>query len=143
MTQIHRHALVRHSATRMYTLVNDVASYPRRFSWCDGSEVLESSDMHMLARLDVRVAGIKTSFTTRNTLSFPQRIQLQLQEGPFKEFKGEWLFHALDEEACKVSLNLDFEMSGKWLGSALAIGFQGFADKLVDEFCREANRSDD
>jgi ribosome-associated toxin RatA of RatAB toxin-antitoxin module len=143
MTQIHRHALVRHSATRMYTLVNDVASYPRRFSWCESSEVLESSPDHMLARLDVRVAGIRTSLTTLNTLEFPHRIRLQLTEGPFSQLQGEWVFHALDEEACKVILNLDFEMSGKWMGSALAIGFQGFADKLVDEFCREANRSDD
>ena len=40
MTSIHRHALVRHSALRMYTLVNDVAAYPARFAWCEASAVL-------------------------------------------------------------------------------------------------------
>ena len=143
MTAIHRHALVRHSALRMYGLVNDVAAYPRRFSWCDGAQVIEQSESHMLARLDLRIAGLRTSFTTRNALTPPNRIELKLVEGPFRELNGLWVFHILAEDACKVSLSLDFEVAGKWLGTALAIGFQGLADRLVDDFCREANRDDD
>lgn len=143
MAQIHRHALVRHSAARMFGLVNDVASYPRRFTWCESSEVFESSDSHMLARLDIKVAGLRTSFTTRNALEYPHRIRLALTEGPFSEFSGEWVFHALDEEACKISLTMEFEVQNKLMGSALALGFQSLADRLVDDFCREANTSDD
>ncbi|MFY2764998.1 type II toxin-antitoxin system RatA family toxin [Arenimonas sp. MALMAid1274] len=141
MTSIHRHALVRHSALRMYTLVNDVAAYPARFSWCEDAEVLESSDTHMLARLDLTVAGLRTSFTTRNTLSAPTRIELKLVEGPFRKFTGLWQFHSLAEDACKVSLSLDFDVAGVVLGTALAVGFQGLADKMVDDFCREADRA--
>lgn len=143
MTAIHRHALVRHSALRMYGLVNDVAAYPQRFSWCEASEVLEQSDAHMLARLDLRIAGLRASFTTRNALSAPNRIELTLVEGPFRDLNGLWVFHTLAEDACKVSLSLDFEVASKLIGSALAIGFQGLADRLVDDFCREANRNDD
>ena len=143
MASIHRHALVRHSAVRMFGLVNDVASYPRRFSWCEGSKVIEQSDEHMLARLDLRVAGLPISFTTRNALTVPTQIALRLAEGPFREFKGLWIFHSLAEDACKVSLSLDFEVSGKLIGTALSIGFQGLADRMVDDFCREADRSDD
>ncbi|TNJ34543.1 type II toxin-antitoxin system RatA family toxin [Arenimonas terrae] len=141
MTSIHRHALVRHSALRMYTLVNDVASYPARFSWCEDSAVLEESDTHMLARLDLTVAGLRTSFTTRNTLVAPTSIELKLVEGPFRKFTGAWHFHSLAEDACKVSLTLDFDVAGAVLGTALAIGFQGLADKMVDDFCREADRA--
>lgn len=142
MTGIHRHALVRHSALRMYRLVNDVAAYPRRFPWCEGSAVLEASETHMLARLDLRLGGLRTSFTTRNTLTAPTRIELQLADGPFRRLSGAWLFHSLAEDACKVSLSLDFEVAGKLVGSALAIGFQGLADRMVDDFCREADRLD-
>lgn len=141
MTSIHRHALVRHSALRMYTLVNDVASYPARFSWCEGSAVLESANSHMLARLDLTVAGLRTRFTTRNTLTPPTRIELKLVEGPFRKFTGVWQFHSLAEDACKVGLTLDFEVAGRVLGPALAIGFQGLADKMVDDFCREADKA--
>ena len=140
MTKIHRHALVRHSALRMYTLVNDVAAYPQRFGWCEAAQVLEQSDTHMLARLDLRVAGLGVTFTTRNTLAAPTRIELQLVEGPFRELHGAWHFHSLAEDACKVSLDMDFVVAGKVLGSALAIGFQGLADRMVDDFCREADR---
>ncbi|MFT3806488.1 type II toxin-antitoxin system RatA family toxin [Arenimonas sp.] len=143
MTSIHRHALVRHSAARMYGLVNDVAAYPRRFAWCEGAQVIEQSDEHMLARLELRIAGLRAAFTTRNALSPPNRIALSLEEGPFRKLAGEWVFHTLAEDACKVSLSLDFEVAGKLVGSALALGFQGLADRLVDDFCREADRSDD
>lgn len=140
MTSIHRHALVRHSALRMYTLVNDVAGYPARFGWCDDSRVLEQSETDMLARLDLRFAGLRVNFTTRNLLTPPTRIELALVEGPFRKFTGRWDFHSLAEDACKVSLNLDFEVAGKLVGSALAIGFQGLADRMVDDFCREADK---
>lgn len=143
MASIHRHALVHHSAVRMFGLVNDVASYPSRFSWCESTSVLEQSDEHMLAQLDVKVAGMSVSFTTRNTLLAPTRIDLKLDKGPFRELQGQWIFHSLVEDACKVSLSLSFEVASKLIGSAMAVGFQGLADRMVDDFCREADRSDD
>ena len=143
MASIHRHALVRHSAVRMYGLVNDVARYPERFDWCTGSRVFEQNERHMLARMDLRVAGMTLSFTTRNTLEPPTRIGLLLEDGPFRELRGEWFFHSLAEDACKVSLNLEFEVASKLIGSALSVGFQGLADRMVDDFCREADRGED
>jgi ribosome-associated toxin RatA of RatAB toxin-antitoxin module len=133
---------VRHSAARMFALVNEVGDYPRRFAWCDGAEVIERSPTYMLARMDLRLGALRTSLTTRNTLVEPTRIALQLVDGPFRALKGQWIFHSLAEDACKVSLELDFEAGGI-VGTALAIGFQALADHLVDDFCREADRSDD
>lgn len=143
MPSIHRHALVRHSAARMFGLVNDVASYPERFDWCTGSRVFEQTPRHMLARLELKAAGLALAFTTRNTLEPPTRIQLLLEDGPFRELRGEWFFHSLAEDACKVRLNLEFEVASKLIGSALSLGFQGLADRMVDDFCREADRGDD
>ena len=142
MTKIHRHALVRHSAARMFGLVNDVASYPRRFAWCEAAQVLEQSDTHMLARLEVRVAGLPVAFTTRNSLEVPTRIGLHLVDGPFSSLEGAWRFHSLAEDACKVSLDLDFNVAGKLVGSALAAAFSGLGDRMVDDFCKEADRGD-
>lgn len=142
MSRVHRHALVRHSAARMFALVNDVATYPQRFAWCEDSAVLEQSAQHMLARLDLTMAGLRTSFTTRNALTPPTRIELALVAGPFRHFTGIWQFHTLTEDACKVSLTLDFEVAGLLVGSALALGFTGLADRMVDDFCREADRRD-
>lgn len=136
MSSIKRSALVRQSAQRMYDLVNDVEAYPRRFDWCEASRVLEASEALMVATLRVRAAGMRTGFTTRNTLSPGERIGLDLVDGPFRRLSGAWHFQPLGEAACKVSLHLEFEVSSRVVGSALAMGFQGLADRMVDDFCR-------
>lgn len=139
-TLIARSALVRRPAERMFDLVNDVAGYPHRFDWCAGAQVLAHSETEMLARLELRIAGMQTAFTTRNALRRPERIGLVLEEGPFRMLGGAWEFRALAADACKVSLRLEFEPAGRWLGSALAAGFTRVADRLVDDFCTVALR---
>lgn len=140
MTQIARSALVRRPASHMFDLVNEVEAYPQRFAWCDGARVIERSDTEMLARLELRMGGLRTAFTTRNRLVRPQRIELQLVEGPFTKLSGLWVFTELAEDASKVALNLNFETAGRLVGGALAIGFQSVADRMVDDFVREAQR---
>ena len=140
MPSIHRSALVEHSAARMFDLVNDVAAYPRRFAWCEQAQVLEQDESRMLARLDLGLGKLSTWFTTENRLERPHRIDMQLRDGPFRKLHGLWEFHALDESACKVSLTLDFEPGSRLLGPVFTLGFQGLADRMVDDFVREADR---
>lgn len=138
MSSVHRNAVVPRPAQHVYAIVNDVESYPDRFDWCTQARVLERSDDAIVARLTLRFAGMSTTFTTRNTLEAPTRITLDLVEGPFRALRGAWGFRALGERGCKVSLDLDFEMSGKLVGTALAVGFASLADHMVDEFVRAA-----
>ena len=94
----------------------------------------------MVARLDLGLGALRTWFTTENTLAPPHHIDLKLVDGPFRSLTGRWQFHALDESACKVTLTLDFEPTVKLLGPAMALGFQGLADRMVDDFVRVADR---
>lgn len=142
MPTIRRTALVGHSAARMYGLVNDVRAYPSRFDWCDGATVIEESADRMLARLDLRLGAFRTWFVTENRLAPPHHIDLQLVDGPFRRLRGRWEFHALDESASRVTLTLEFEAAVRLLGGAFAIGFQGLADRMVDDFVRAADRPD-
>ena len=142
MPVIQRSALVEHSAAKMFALVNDVAAYPRRFDWCETAQVLEAGETRLVARLDLGFAGLRTWFTTENTLSPPHHIDMVLKDGPFRKLEGRWQFHALDESACKVSLTLDFEPLSKLLGPAFVLGFQGLADRMVDDFVRVADREE-
>lgn len=142
MPVIVRSALVEHSAAHMFALVNDVAAYPRRFDWCSGAEVLEQGPDCLTARLELRIGGFSTWFTTENTVSPPHHIDMDLRDGPFNRLQGRWQFHALDESACKVILKLDFESQSRLLAPALALGMQGLADRMVDDFVREADVCD-
>ena len=139
MPIIQRSALVEHSAACMFDLVNDIAAYPRRFSWCEDAQVLEADGRHVVARLALGFGALRTWFTTENTLSPPHHIDMQLRDGPFRRLDGRWEFHALDESACKVTLTLDFEPRSRLLAPAMALGFQGLADRMVDDFVRVAD----
>ena len=139
MPTIKRSALVGHAASRMFALVNDVRAYPRRFDWCRAAEVLEEGEDRIVARLELGLGAFSTWFATENALEPPHAIDMHLRAGPFKRLEGRWQFHALDESACKVSLSLDFEPESLLLAPALAIGMQGLADRMVDDFVRVAD----
>jgi ribosome-associated toxin RatA of RatAB toxin-antitoxin module len=138
--EIRRSALVKYSPAQMFDLVNEVEAYPKRFPWCVGAEILERQDNALVARLDLKFAGFRQSFTTRNSFDPPLRLQLSLVDGPFRSLEGVWNFLALGDSGCKVTLALDFDYANRLGGAALKLGFQGLAGRMVDDFCREAER---
>jgi len=142
MHQIRRSAIVGRSDAQMFALVNDVEAYPRRFKWCASAQVSDRSDAALTARMEMRFGGMTQGFTTRNTLSPPQSIVMQLVDGPFRTLNGTWTFTALGETGCKVALALDFEYAGRLMAPIMRLGFEKLADRLVDEFCREAMQHD-
>lgn len=140
MIEIRRSALVRWSPAQMFDLVNDVEAYPKRFPWCADAAVVERSGQVLVARLDLKFAGMRHSFTTRNTIDPPQRLQMSLVTGPFRHLEGVWEFIALGDAGCKVAFALDFDFAGRIGSGALKLGFQSLANRMVDDFCREAAR---
>lgn len=141
MSRVERSALVARPDSVLFDLVNEVEHYPRRFAWCEAAQIQERDEDMMLARLQLKVGALSLGFTTRNRLQRPGLIELNLVEGPFRRLSGQWRFIALSHDACKVSLQLDFEMAGRLVGNALALGFHGLADRLVDDFCRAAREA--
>ena len=131
LTRIERNALVLHSAQSMFDLVCDIESYPQYMDGCRGAEVLSKTEDEVVARLDLAKAGIRQSFTTRNTLSRPGSIVMTLEEGPFKRLAGQWQFEALTETACKVSLTLEFEFNFALARLASSKLFARVANNLV------------
>jgi ribosome-associated toxin RatA of RatAB toxin-antitoxin module len=99
----------------------------------------------MLARLDLKKAGVQISLMTRNNLSGPviegaSNIEMTLEDGPFKTFLGLWTFTPLTDEASKVSLDLEFEFKNRGLGMAASNLFSGVANNLVDSLCQRADK---
>lgn len=139
MIEIRRSALVPYTAEQMFDLINDVQAYPQRFAWCAGAKVLSRDESSLTARLDLKVAGMTQSFTTRNKIDPPHRIAMNLVEGPFRALTGEWTLTSLGDKGCKVAFALDFEYSG-FIAPIMRSGFEKLSDRLVDEFCKEAQR---
>lgn len=140
MTIIQRSALVAYSTRQMFELVNNVEDYPRFLPWCRTSQVLQRSATEVQASLDIAWVGMHKSFTTQNILHPFERIEISLVKGPFRHLTGRWRFIALHEAeaACKVSLDLEFELAGGLVDKAFSPIFHHIANSLVDFFCKRA-----
>lgn len=124
----------------MYDLVNDVESYPEFLPWCRSATVHERDEQQVRATIEIAKGAINKSFTTRNLLFAPQRIELHLLDGPFRRLEGAWRFETLRENASKVTLDLDYEFSSRILGMVLGPVFGQIADTLVEAFSRRAHQ---
>ncbi|MBA3987774.1 type II toxin-antitoxin system RatA family toxin [Aliidiomarina maris] len=138
MPQIERTILVPYSCQQMFDLVNDIEAYPQFVPGCSGARVLDQQGARIDAELHISKAGIKQSFATRNTLHEAHRVDLELLSGPFKSLQGAWHFEALDGDACKVTLRLNFEFSSKMLQFAFGKVFNEVNRRMVDAFAQRA-----
>lgn len=138
MTTVNKSALVRFPAHLMYELVADVAAYPQFLPWCSASRILRQSGDVVDAELDISKAGFHKSFATRNTLIAPQEIRMSLLEGPFSHLEGVWTFTPLRADASKISLDLEFEMSGTLANLAFGALFNQICNTMVSAFCDRA-----
>ncbi len=141
MIEIRRSALVPYTPAQMFDLVNDVEAYPTRFGWCSGAHVSERGENMLVARLDLKMVGFNQSFTTRNTLDHPRRLQMHLVDGPFRSLEGLWSFTALGDSGCKIEFALDIDYAGRLGAGVIKLGFQGLASRMVEDFGREAKRT--
>ncbi len=138
MPSISKSALVPFSAEEMFRLVNDVAAYPQFLPWCGGSRVLSESEDEVRASVEIAHGSLRKAFTTLNRLQRGKMIEMRLVDGPFKQLEGFWRFQALEERACKVSLDLEFEFSNRLVGMAMGPVFSQIANTLVDSFSKRA-----
>lgn len=140
MTHIHKTALVQYSAHEMYVLVNDIAKYPEFLPWCKAVKILVQKPEEIVAGITMGGAGLEKSFTTTNRLVPDQRVEMALLEGPFSHLKGLWVFQALGEQGCKISLDMEFEISNKILRLSLSPVFTKIVNNLVDAFIERARK---
>jgi ribosome-associated toxin RatA of RatAB toxin-antitoxin module len=112
----------------MFDLVADIARYPEFLPGCSGAQVLEQTDNEVVA------------FVTRNTNTPHTSITLALEDGPFDSLGGEWRFDALSEDACRVSLDLSFQLRSGLLKMAASRLFESVANDMVDAMVLRANQ---
>lgn len=138
MPTINRSALVPYTSEQMYQLVDDINSYAEFLPWCTESTELDRSDDEVTATIKLAKGSLNKSFTTRNLLQKGKMIEMRLVNGPFKHLQGFWRFDRLNDSACKVSLDLDYEFSSKLVALAIGPVFNQVANTLVDAFVNRA-----
>ena len=122
----------------MFALVNDIESYPRFLPWCRSTQILSRTDDEVRASIEMAKGALHKSFTTCNRLQHNKMIEIRLIEGPFQRLEGYWRFQYLDVQACKISLDMEFEFTNTLLSVAVGPVFNQIANSLVDAFCNRA-----
>jgi len=138
VTSVHKSALLPYSAEEMYNLVADIESYAQFLQWCGAARILAREGDTVTAAIDIAYRGVHQTFTTRNRGRVAEMMEMRLVEGPFKHLLGYWRFTPLDDTACKVSFDLDFEFSNRMLGLVVGPVFHHIANGMVDSFRQRA-----
>ncbi|MBW8363339.1 MAG: type II toxin-antitoxin system RatA family toxin [Rhizobium sp.] len=139
MARVEKSVLVAHSPERMFELVDRVEDYPDFLPWCGGTELKVRDEHRTVATIHIAYLGIRQSFTTENTKTYPREMRIRLQDGPFSELEGAWSFLQLGDDACKVEFRLHYEFSSRMLETILAPVFSHITNTFVDAFVRRAD----
>ena len=140
MTIVKKSALVKYSAQQMYDLVCDIDAYPQFLPWCGGSRILKHEGEVIEAELLIAKGGFKKAFSTRNRVENGSKMTISLLNGPFSYMEGAWNFTPLREDACKISLDLEFEMPGKLANLAFGAVFNQICNTMVSSFTGRAKQ---
>ena len=143
MKHVKKSVLLWYSPGEMYALVEAIAQYPEFLPWCDRAEVLQHDEHSVTARLGLAFKGVHHAFTTRNTHTPDERVQVQLVDGPFSTLQGLWAFKALgrpgsEQLACKVEFDLRYAFASPALEAVVSPVFDRIANTFVDAFVRRA-----
>ena len=138
MPSVQKSVLVPYSAEQMFELVAAIEDYPKFLPWCGGASILERGPEEALARLDINYHGVRTHFVTTNRNERPERIAIELREGPFRHLGGRWRFLPLGATGSKVELELHYEFTNAVLARLIGPVFSHIAHTFVDAFVRRA-----
>ena len=141
MHNIHKSAIVIHPAEKMFQLVDSVENYPQFLPWCGSTQIIERNNDKTIASIEINYKGIRQTFTTENTKRQNQEMIIKLIDGPFKSLSGQWIFKNLDKDSCQIELKLEYEFSNVILEKLISPVFNLIANTFIDEFIKEANRS--
>lgn len=138
--KVSRSAIVPFSAEEMFALVEDIEHYPDFLPWCGGTEVTLRDSGRTCATIHINYRGVRQSFSTVNQKYPPERMAMNLVQGPFRALDGEWRFVMLGAAACRVEFNLQYEFSSSLLERLVGPVFGHIAGTMVDAFLKRAEQ---
>lgn len=138
--KVSRSAIVPFSAEEMFALVEDIERYPDFLPWCGGAEVTSRDPVKTSATIHINYRGVRQSFSTDNRKYPPERMTMNLVQGPFRALDGEWRFVMLGAAASRVEFNLQYEFSSALLERLVGPVFGHIAGTMVDAFLKRAEQ---
>ena len=143
MPKHHEIKVLPYTATQMYDLVADVASYPEFLPWNSAARITSREPFQggevMEADLVISFKVFRERFGSRVTLCpGERRIDTEYLDGPFKYMKSTWRFTDLPGRGCEVDFFVDFEFRNAILQGIIGLVFNDAMQRVVRAFERRA-----
>jgi coenzyme Q-binding protein COQ10 len=119
---------------QMYDLVADIEKYPEFLPWCLAARIRKREGNVVYADLIIGFKMIRERFTSRVTLSPPDRIDVSYTEGPFSYLNNHWIFITTEDGGCLIDFYVDFEFRSKMLQKIIGVLFNEAVRRMVTAF---------
>lgn len=139
MPQIRKSKKLPFTPEQMFDLVADVEQYPQFLPWCAKGQLIRRDDKEIIGRITAQKGAFHKSFSTRNRFRYPNYMNIQLIEGPFKHLNGRWDFIALAEGGCEVCYQMNFEVPF-FLAPVLGGLMEHIGNTMVEAFAQRAKK---
>ncbi|MEQ9638843.1 MAG: type II toxin-antitoxin system RatA family toxin [Alphaproteobacteria bacterium] len=131
-----------YTPAQMFALVADIERYPQFLPWCLACRVKrrETTDDDagqgevIWGDLMVGFKVFRETFTSKVTLSPPDRIDVEYIDGPFRYLNNHWVFEPAADGACEVDFFIDFEFRSRLLQKVATGVFNEAVKRMVGAF---------
>ena len=125
---------------QLFDLVADVARYPEFLPWCVASRIRSRDGDVFFADLVIGFKMVRERFTSKVTLSAPERIDVTYTEGPFHHLNNHWIFKPAPGGGTQLDFYVDFEFRSKLLQTLIGALFNEAVRMMVSAFEKRAGQ---
>lgn len=122
-----------YTQAQLYDLVADVERYPEFLPWCVAARVRSRDGNMLTADLVIGFKMIREKFTSRVTLSPPDRIDVAYTHGPLRYLNNHWIFEEA-RDGCVIDFFVDFEFRSQLLQRLIGALFNEAVRRMVTAF---------
>lgn len=124
---------------KAYDLVSNVESYPKFIPWCSKVELIDSDEEYSYYRVIAKFGMFTQEFTTKNKFYKNEKIEINLNTGPFKRLYSIWKFKDLGNNKTLISFYIEFEFKSLMLTKLLGKVFLDANKKILISFLNQLN----
>ncbi len=134
MKTIKRSFKIQDAHHSIYSIVADIEQYPIFLPWCESSEIIQSHEDIVVAKLCLNIFGFRTSITTENQMQKSENIKMTLKSGPFRKFNASWFFEPQSLSTTQVTYVMNYQLINPIGERIVDKNIDSFVDQLMESF---------
>ena len=140
MKTIKRSFKIQDAHHSIYSIVADIEQYPKFLPWCESSEIIQSHEDIVVAKLCLNIFGFRTSITTENQMQKSENIKMTLKSGPFRKFNASWFFEPQSVSTTQVTYVMNYQLINPIVERIIEKNIDSFVDQLMESFAKKHNQ---